>query len=141
MSLSGLGFIDLLVTLGGALILWVVVSIPVYLAGRIVAKRRAGIGRAMGATLLGPIVYFIVLLGSGAFLSAFLGGLASVAALLLAFLAWLGVYKSIFRTGWLGALGIAIIAIIVFIVLALLLGLVLGMVLPGTVFPSPLLPS
>ncbi|MFQ5951712.1 MAG: hypothetical protein ACE5KH_06485 [Candidatus Geothermarchaeales archaeon] len=136
-----MGLIDLLMTLGGALILWVVISIPVFLAGRIVAGRKAGLGRAMGATLIGPIVYFIVLTGSEAFLGTLLGGPASLIALVPAFLAWLGVYKWIFRTGWLSALGIAIIAIIVFVALALLLAFVLGMTLPGTVFPSPLLSS
>jgi hypothetical protein len=42
----------------------------------------------------------------------------------------IGVYKAVFKTGWLGALAIAVLAAIVFIIMLLILGVLLGIVLP-----------
>jgi hypothetical protein len=82
-------------------------------------------------------VYLIVLLGAGFVLGAVIGWLASILALFLAFLAWLGVYKSMFQTGWLGALAIAILAAVLFTILALVVAFLLALVFPGSPFPTP----
>jgi len=115
-------------------IVWILVSIPVYIAGKAVAKGNATFGRAMGATLLGPIVYAVVLVATDFFLGGLFGSIGYVAGFVLAFIAWIGIYKLSFKTGWLAALAIAILAIIVFVVLLVIAGFLFG-------FLSPFLPA
>jgi hypothetical protein len=135
---SNLSLISLLIILVGLIILWIIVSIPVYIAGKIVTAGRASLGNAMLATLLGPIVYAIVLFGVDFFLGALIGSSVFIWAFILAFIAWLAVYKSVFETGWLGALGIAILAVIVFFILSLVLAAIFGITFPREFFPRPL---
>ena len=52
---------SLIVTIIGLIILWIIVSIPVWLAGKAVTGGKATFGDAMIATLVGPIVYAITL--------------------------------------------------------------------------------
>ncbi len=130
-----LSLIGLLAIIVGLIILWIIVSIPVYIAGKIVTSGEATIGDAMIATLFGPIVYAITLFLVDFFLGALIGSSAYVWALILAFIAWVWVYKASFKTGWLGALAIAILAILVFAVLSFIFGLLLGVVVPAPFFP------
>ena len=86
--LSGSTLLDLLVIVIALIILWVIVSIPVYIAGKIVTAGRATFGEAMLATLFGPIVYAIVLIGVSLVLSTVIStGVAALLALILAFIA------------------------------------------------------
>jgi len=133
-----LSLMSLVIAVVALIIIWVIVSIPAYLAGKIVTHGEASFGDAMAATLLGGIVYFAVLLGVSFFLGALIGTSAFIWAAILGFIAWLGVYKSIFGTGWLGALGIAILALIIALVLNLILAAIFGVTIPGVFFPSPL---
>ena len=127
------------------IIVWIVVSVPVYFSAKIVTNGRARFTQAMGATALGPIVYAIVLFVTMFVLGAFLGAFATLPAVLLAILAWLGVFRSLFQTTWLKALGIALLAIVVFIVASFLIGIATVAFVPGlptsplpTPIPSPL---
>jgi hypothetical protein len=132
------GIAELFIVLVALIILWVVVSVPVWIAARIVTSGRqekASFGEAMGATLAGAIVYALVALVSYVFLHALIGGYAVILAAILAIVAWLGVYKSIFKVGWLGALAIAILAAIVLIILNVILGVLLGVNLPSFFHP------
>ncbi len=131
-------FPSLLITIVGLVILWIIVSFPVYLAGKAVTAGKASYGDAMVATLFGPIVYVIVLFAVDFFLGSLIGSSAYFWALILAFIAWLAVYKSAFGTGWLAALGIAVLAVIVFFFLNIVLAAVFGITFPGEFFPSPL---
>jgi hypothetical protein len=106
----------------GLLILWIIVSIPVYLAAKLLTGGRARFSRAMIATLIGPIVFALVLVVGFVITSAIAGGLG-ILALFLAFIAWIWVFKGEFRTGWIQALGIAILSVIVGVVLIALLEL------------------
>jgi hypothetical protein len=119
----------------GLIILWIIVSIPVYIAGKIVTGGESTFGDAMIATLFGPIVYAVTLFVVDFLLGAVLGSGAYIIALVLAFIGWIWVYKASFRTGWLGALAIAILAILVFFVIGLIFGALLGLVLPAPFFP------
>ncbi len=130
-----LSLVGLLAIIVGLIILWIIVSIPVYIAGKIVTSGEATIGDAMIATLFGPIVYAVTLFLVDFFLGALIGSSAYVWALILAFIAWVWVYKASFKTGWLGALAIAILAILVFAVLSFIFGLLLGVVVPAPFFP------
>jgi hypothetical protein len=128
----------LIVLIVALVILWVVVSIPVYIAARAVTSRRtekATFGEAMLATLGGAIVYAIVLYGVSFFLSAVLGSDTFIIALILAVIAWLAVYKGAFEVGWFGALGIAILAAIVLFIMNLILVVLFGVALPSFFHP------
>ena len=126
---------SLLLTIIGLVILWIVVSIPVWLAGKAVTGGKATFGEAMIATLFGPIVYAITLIIVDYFLGALIGSTAYIIALILALIAWIWVYKASFRTGWLGGIGIAILAWILFVVISIIFGALFHVAVPGTFFP------
>jgi hypothetical protein len=120
----------------GLFLLWIIASIPAWLAGKAITGGRATFGQAMGATLGGAIVYFLVLFGVTFFLGAVIGVSAAIWALVLAFVAWLAVYRASFNTGWLGALGIAALTVIVFLVLNVVVVGLFGVTFPEA-FPFP----
>jgi len=119
----------------GLIILWIIVSIPAYLAGKFVTGGRSTFGEAMLATLFGPIVYAVTLFVVDFLLGAIIGTYAYVFALILAFIAWVWVFKASFRTGWLGGLAIAILSIIVFAILSIILGFLFRSIIPAQYFP------
>ena len=80
------------------IILWVIVSIPVYFAGKLVTTGKASFGDAMLATLGGGIVYFIVFYGVDFFLGVLLGPIALIFGFILALVAWLAIYRASFDT-------------------------------------------
>ncbi len=129
------GLIDLLILLVALVILWAIVSLPVYIAAKAVTKGKATFGEAMWATLGGAIVYVIVLVGVSFFLGALIGHSAGAFAVLLAFVAWLAFYRSLFEVGWLGAIGIAVIAVIVTFIMSLILVALFGVSLPVSFHP------
>jgi hypothetical protein len=126
---------SLLVTIIGLIILWIIVSIPVWLAGKAVTGGKATFGEAMLATLFGPIVYAVTLFIVDFLLGGLLGSTGYIIALILAFVGWIWVYKASFKTGWLGGIGIAILAVIIFVVISIILGALFGLVVPAPFFP------
>ena len=100
----------LLIYVVGLLILWVIVSIPVYFAGKALTRGKSDFGDAMGATLGGGIGYFAVFFGVNYFLGAVIGDSAGAFAIILAVLVWLAIYRVAFRTSWLKAVGIVVLA-------------------------------
>ncbi|WP_415280715.1 hypothetical protein [Candidatus Nitrososphaera sp. FF02] len=126
----------------GLLILWIIVSIPVWIAAKILTVGKARFTRAMLVTAVGPIIYAAVFIISGAVLAVTVGEQFAVAALsfIIAFIAWIGVFKWGFETGWLRALGIAILATALFIVLGIIITIALQAVVPDvppiTPFPT-----
>ena len=128
---NGITLLSIIAIIIALVILWIIVSIPVYLAGKIVTGGKSTFGEAMAATVLGPIVYFIVFYGVGFFLEGILGGAARTLGYILAFLAWIWVYKRTFRIGWLGGLAIAILAVIVFVIFSIVVGAILGIIAPS----------
>ena len=112
----------LVVYLIGLLILWFVVSVPVYFAGKLVKGGRASFGNALGATLGGVIVYSIVAFVVAYFLGAVIGSAAGALALVLGLVVWLAVFRAAFRTSWLGAVGIVIVAWLILLALDFILG-------------------
>jgi len=134
--LSQTDLVSLVVLIVGLIILWIIVSIPAYLAGKVVTSGRSTFGEAMVATLFGPIVYAVTLFVADYFLGAIIGGIAYVFALILAFIAWVWVFKASFRTSWLAGLGIALISVIVFWILSIILGFLFGSIIPAHYFPT-----
>ncbi len=126
---------NVLFTIIGLIILWIVVSIPVWLAGKAITGGKATFGDALLATLAGPIIYFIVTFIVDFFLSAVIGTSAFVFGYILALIAWMWVYKASFQTGWIRAILIAILAWVIFIVLSLIVGALFGVSYPSPFFP------
>jgi ABC-type multidrug transport system permease subunit len=127
--------LEVIVVLVALIIIWVIVSLPVYAAAKAVTSGKATLGEAMVATLGGAIVYVIVLVGVTFFLRGILGNFAGVIAFILAFIAWLAVYKSSFETSWLGALGIAILAAIIVFIINIVLVALFGVAIPSYFHP------
>ena len=116
----------------GLLVLWIIVSIPVWIAAKILTRGRVKFGRAMLVTALGPIIYAIVFFLFAALLTAIVGDstVPIITGFIVAFIAWIGVFKKGFDTGWLRALGIAILAIIVFAVIGLIISFLIQLIVP-----------
>ena len=126
---------NVIFTIVSLLILWIVVSIPVWLAGKAITGGKASFGDALLATLAGPIIYFIVTFLVDYFLSAAIGAPAFVFGYILALIAWIWVYKASFQTGWIRAILIAILAWIIFVVLSFIVGALFGVSYPSPFFP------
>jgi hypothetical protein len=126
---------SLLVAIIGLIILWIIVSIPVWLAGKAVTGGKATFGEAMLATLFGPVVYAVTLVVVDFLLGGVIGSSGYIIALILAFIGWIWVYKASFKTGWLGGIAIAILAVIIFAVISIVFGAIFGLVVPAPFFP------
>ena len=126
----------------GLLVLWIIVSIPVWVAAKILAMGRVSFSRAMLVTALGPIVSAVVFFIFAALLTAIVGDptLPVIIGLIVAFVAWIGVFKRGFHTGWLRALGIAMLAVVVFAVIGLIISLLMQVIVPEAppITPIPL---
>jgi hypothetical protein len=132
----GTDLLTLLEVIVALLVVWIIVSIPAYIAGKVVTRENATFGRAMLATLFGPVVYVIVLAVADFVLGGLLGTTGYALGVIVAFIAWIGVYKGMFKTGWLRAFAVAILALIVFVVMLLIIGFFLGTFLPFVPFSS-----
>jgi hypothetical protein len=122
--------IGLIVYLIGLLILWAIVSIPVYFAGKALTGGKSDFGDAMGATLGGAIAYFIVFFGVSFFLGMVIGDSARVFALVLALVVWLAVYRAAFRTSWIKAVGIVVLSWLILIVIDIIVVHAFGIAFP-----------
>ena len=125
---------SIIIAIISLVIIWAIVSIPVWISAKILASRRASFGRAMLVTAAGPIVYALVLIISTSFSSLAVGNRLSLITSLgvvLAFLAWIYVFKRGFETGWIRAAGIAIFAIIVFVIIGVFIALVTHLFVPN----------
>lgn len=126
----------------GLIALWIVVTIPVWIAAKILTLGKAKFTRALLVTAVGPIVYAVVFFISVAALTVALGDptIPVIVAFLIAFVAWIGVFKKGFDTGWIRALAIAVLATIVFAVIGAIVTLIMQSVVPGAppITPFPL---
>jgi hypothetical protein len=126
----------------GLIVMWIIVTIPVWIAAKVLTLGRAKFTRAMLVTAVGPIVYAIVFFVSVAALTVAFGDptIPAVIAFVIAFIAWIGVFKKGFDTGWIRALGIAILAIIVFAIIGVIITFIIQAIVPGAppITPIPL---
>jgi len=126
----------------GLIAIWIIVTIPVWIAAKILTLGKAKFTRAMLVTAAGPIVYGIVFFISAAVLTVALGNstMPAIVAFILAFIAWIGVFKKGFDTGWVRALAIAILATVVFAVIGVVITLIIQAIVPGAppITPFPL---
>lgn len=110
----------------GLVILWIVASVPVYFSAKAIKGERASFGDAMGATLGGVAVYYIVFFVVAIALGAVIGPSADAIGLVLGFLGWLAVFRGSFRTSWLGAVGIAVLAWVILLFIDFVLVAIFG---------------
>ncbi len=136
MILTTLTVEGLILTIVGLIILWIIVSIPVWLAAKALTGGRATFGGALLATLAGPIVYVLVAGLTDLALGSIIGAGAFVFGYILALIAWIGVYKASFGTGWLRAIAIAFLAWVLFIVLSIIFGILFEITYPAPFFPK-----
>lgn len=133
-------FAFIVITIISLVIIWAIVSVPVWISAKILTSGRARFGRAMLVTAAGPIVYALVLVISTSFLSLAVGNRSPIIVsigLVLAFLAWIYVFKRGFETGWLRGTGIALLAIIVFVIIGIIIGSVTHLFVPNA--PPPII--
>jgi hypothetical protein len=126
----------------GLIAMWIIVTIPVWIAAKVLTLGKAKFTRAMLVTAVGPVVYAIVFFLSVAVLTVALGGqtIPAIIAFILAFIAWIGIFKKGFDTGWIRALAIAILATVVFAVIGIVITLIIQAIVPGAppITPIPL---
>ena len=123
------------------LALWIVVTIPVWIAAKVLTLGKARFPRAMLVTAVGPVVYAIVFFISISALTVALGGqqaIPAVIALIISFIAWIGVFKKGFDTGWLRAIGIAILAIVVFAIIGVIITVLMQAIVPSAPSITPI---
>lgn len=104
------------------LIVNIIVIAPVlWIAGRLLAgKDKAKFTDAIWIVVLGTVI--------GGIFQYFFSGI--IAAIIVLFL-WLALVKHFFDTGWLRALAIAIVAILIWIVIAVIIGIIIGVAIIG----------
>jgi len=123
--IPSIGLGDLGGTLLGFILLFIiyliVIGFVLWLAGEIVVGRRVTFGEALAIA------------GVGTFLVGASIALLGLIGLLLGLVIFLLLVKHYFKTGWLGAIGVGIMAIIVLVVLTF----ILGAILVGTLFGFP----
>ena len=127
-------FILIIIAIISLVIVWAIVSVPVWISAKILTSGRARFGRAMLVTAAGPIVYALVLIISTRFLSLTIGNrspLITIIGLVLAFLAWIYIFKRGFETGWIIGIGIALLAIIVFVIIGAAIALLTHLFVPA----------
>jgi hypothetical protein len=121
----------LLVLAAALIILWMVISIPVYVAGKLVTVGRGGFGDAMAATLGGAFAYILVLYGGTILLSLVISpALALGLSFLLALFVWVAVYSAAFDTGFLEGAAIALVGWAVLVLLDFFLISAFGVAIP-----------
>jgi hypothetical protein len=115
LAVPSLGTTGLLAVLIGFMIVFIiyllVIGFVLWLAGEIVVGRRVTFGEALGIAAVGT---FLV--------GGILALLPNILGVLLGLLVFLLLVKHYFRTGWLGAIGVGIMAIVVGVVILFIFG-------------------
>lgn len=118
--------VQLIIAIIVLLIGWVIVSIPLWLAAKVLTEGRATMGAAMLGMLLGGLVFVIVYAATYLVTNIFTSSyVAVIVASVVSFLAFLGLYKMLFDVGWLRALAIAILAVIFTAIILFVFGAIL----------------
>jgi hypothetical protein len=137
------------ITIASFFILWVIVSIPVWISAKILRAKQTKFTRAMLVTAVGPIVYGIVLYVSTRLLASIgrspVPSINTMVGIVIAFVAWIYVFKRAFQTGWIRALGISVAAVIIFVIVGILISsFIINQIIPHTPFslsPPPSQPT
>jgi hypothetical protein len=134
----------IVITIVSILILWAIVSVPVWISAKILNAKQAKFTRAMLVTAFGPIIYGIVYFASTRILSSVLstdGNQVNMIGIVIAFIAWIYVFKRGFKTSWIRALGITIAAIVVFVIIGIIISTTISHTQPQLSPPQTPKPS
>jgi hypothetical protein len=114
--------IGLLVTI----VIMVIFVVPsLWIAGRLLAgKQKAKFTDALWIVIIGTIVFYF----SNLLLTDLLSGFAIIISYIVMLIIWLALVKHFFDCGWLKALAISIIAIIIGIVLMTIIAFILAII-------------
>lgn len=125
------------------IIAWIIISIPIYLAGKVVSGRRTTFGKAMLAAIIAPVVtlFFFFLVSAG--LTVFMGPFSLIVGGIVAIIILSYIYGSIFDTSLLGGFGIALLGTIITYLMAVgvvaIMGILFGIsstpIFPGRGHP------
>ena len=118
--IEAVGFgLAILVAIAVFLIQVLILSVVIYIAGlMVVGGKRATFGDAFKISLLGTVL--------GGLIYAAISFFVPLLGLIVYILIWLALIKQYFETGWLNALAIGILAVIVWIALIIIVGLLLA---------------
>ena len=119
MALHAFSMADAVLGILGFIVLWVLISLSLYFASRLTGVRTS-FGSAMVTSLLAAIAFFLV----DTIFS--LIGLHPI-GVLLGIIAVLFVIKSRERIGWLHALGISVLTIVILVIVLAVLGVLFGL--------------
>ena len=119
MALHALSAANAVLSILSFIVLWVLISLSLYFASRLTGVRTS-FGSAMVTSLLAAIAFFLVDMIFS------LVGLHAI-GVLLGIIAVLFVIKSRERIGWLHALGISVLTIIILVIILAVLGVLLGL--------------
>ena len=109
--------IDLIALVVNLIVNVIILSPVLWIAGRLLAgEDKAKFTDALWIVVLGTII--------GAVFQAFLEGILGLLGSIIMLIIWLALVKHFFDTGWLKALAIAIVAIIIYIIIAAILMLI-----------------
>jgi hypothetical protein len=118
--------LQLIIAIIVLLISWAILSIPLWLAAKVLTAGKATLGAAMIGMLLGGIVFLVVYAVTYLVTDIFTSSSnAVIVASIISFLAFLGLYKILFDVGWLKALAIAILAIIFTVIMYFIIAVIL----------------
>jgi len=118
--IEAIGFgLAILVAIAVFLIQVLILSVVIYIAGlMVVGGRKATFGDAFKISLLGTVL--------GGLIYTAISFFVPILGLIVYILIWLALIKQYFETGWLNALAIGILAVIVWIALIIIVGLILA---------------
>ena len=118
--IEAVGFgLAILVAIAVFLIQVLILSVVIYIAGlMVVGGRKATFGDAFKISLLGTVL--------GGLIYTAISFFVPLVGLIVYILIWLALIKQYFETGWLNALVIGILAVIVWIALIIIVGLILA---------------
>jgi DNA integrity scanning protein DisA with diadenylate cyclase activity len=108
----------------------IILSPALWISGRLIAgKDKAKFTDALLIVVLGTLINS----GFSYFTADIIGSLvAEIIALIIMLIIWLALVKHFFDCGWLKALAITIIAVLIWIVIAVIVGIIIGIVIFGS---------
>jgi len=109
-----IGQLGIVLELAPLVLGWILISLVLFVAGRIVSGKNVTLGQAFIISLVGPLLIGITMVIASVFFRP-------IIALFVAFLVWIWAIKTVFNVGWGAAFLISIVASIT--LMLILLGL------------------
>lgn len=135
-------FAALLIGLVINIIIWIIFAAPaLWVAGRLLAgKQKAKFTDALWIVVLGTVIFYFINWGITTFAPGIFSSLlSSLIAYFILLLIWLALVKHFFDCGWLRALAISIIAVIIAVIFWVIVIAILALIGVGAGWiPNPL---